>query len=692
MTDFAKQVRELWTEAEEADRENREEALIDLEFAAGDQWDDRVRNYRESNKPFPLPCLTINTLPQFVGQVVGDRRANQTSIKVLPRESGDTKVAEVRSELIRSIELQSKASRVYIQAFQQAVTCGIGNFRVDLDYAYEDAFERDIFIRGIANPLAVLWDPMAQDPTARDAGYCFVADRIRRNEYKRRFGEEASSTLNEGPGFQDGGWVDSDTVRIAELWRVTEKTRTIALMVDGAVRDVTDEDESEYRDLLFRGPKGADDVRIRDTQCKYATMVMTNGSEELSDPFELKIPRLPVIRVMGQEIWVGDKRVRFGLVRFARDMNRLEDYMYSVAAQKLMSAPRDNFVGPAKAFKGREADWPDARMYNDDAPFAPQPVTENNLQSLISMAQIFSQKMKETTGIYEANLGQRSNETSGVAIMQRQREGDIATIGFHDNMDSSQQEAGEVANALIPVAFDTARTIRTVGMDDAVKLIRINDPDDEESIDLASGKYDTAVSTGPAYMTKKQEAASSMIEFTRAMGPQFGMRVADLVASAQDWPKAEEFAKRLRPEDVADEDEEQDPERQAQAAEQQAMAKAVAQAEVRTKLATADEAEAKARKAIAEAEAAEAGASDQNIKAHGAETNRIKAVTAKDFPLGPEAAELMQQIAVQAVAQTLASPDIMPLIEAMQSVDPIATLAMQGNETGLPPGEEGLSQ
>lgn len=635
MTDFAKEVRELWTEAEEADRENRDEALIDLEFAAGEQWDERVKNYRESNKPFPLPCLTINTLPQFVGQVVGDRRANQTSIKVLPRESGDTKVAEVRSELIRSIELQSKANRVYIQAFQQAVTCGIGNFRVDLDYADEDVFERDIFINGIANPLAVLWDPMAQDPTARDAEYCFVADRIRRAEYKRRFGEEASSTLNEDPSFRDGGWVDSDTVRIAEWWRMTEKDKTVALTADGKTIDITGKKPKDFQIVvdpltqqqvatdgqvkLFIHPSTGEPY-IRETKCKYATMVLTNGKEELADPFEAKLPRLPIIRVMGQEIWVGDRRVRFGLVRFARDMNRLEDYMYSVAAQKLMSAPRHDFIAQAKAIKGRENDWPNTLIYSDDAQIPPQPNTENNLQSLIAMAQIFSQKMKETTGIYEAGLGMRSNETSGIAIQRRQHEGDIATIGFHDNMDSAQQEAGEVCDAYIPIAYDTARTIRTVGMDDAIKLIRVNDPNDTESVDLVTGKYDVAVSTGPAYMTKRQEAASSMIEFTRAMGPQFGMRVADLVAGAQDWPKADEFAKRLRPEDVASEDGEQDPEAMQRQAEAQAMQRQAMtlemqakEADTRLKIAQAEKAEADARKSAAEAEKAEA--ETQEIKA-----------------------------------------------------------------------------
>jgi hypothetical protein len=173
--DFAKEVRELYAQAEEADRDNRDEARLDLKFEGGEQWDERDRNARERAG---LPVITVNVVQQYTGMVVGDWLQNETSIKVLPREDGDTNIAEVRSELIRSIELQSKAPRVYAACLGQMVACGISNFRVDVDFAYEDAFAQDIFISDIPDPLAVRWDPLAFDPTGRDASYCFVGDKI----------------------------------------------------------------------------------------------------------------------------------------------------------------------------------------------------------------------------------------------------------------------------------------------------------------------------------------------------------------------------------------------------------------------------------------------------------------------------------------------------------------------------------
>lgn len=612
MTDFTNEIRELWRQGEDAERQNREEAMNDLAFAAGEQWDDRVRQYRESgDRPFPLPCLTINTLPQFIGQVVGDRRANQTSIKVLPREDGDKEVAEVRSELIRSIEHQSKAERVYARTFEQAVTCGIGNLRVDLDYAYEDAFERDLFIRGIPNPLAVMWDPMAADPTAKDAGWCFVTDRITREDYKRRFPDAAEPSMFDME-IQAQGWVEDSMVRIGEYWRMEERERTIALFADGTVQDVT-ERQDDYNGLLFMDAGGK--PRIRKAKCKYAAMVLTNGQEPLSDPFELKIPRLPIIRAMGREVWIGDRRVRFGLTRFARDPQRLKNYWRSVVAELLMGAPRANYIAYAAAIQGRENDWPNTLVANDGAEL-PVAVTGQNLAAFINEAAMCAQDMKDTTGLHDAMLGIKSNETSGVAIQRRQHEGDIATIGYHDNMNAAMQEAGEVLNALIPVVYDTPRTIRVIGEDDAVRLLRVNDPNFQpselvkENIDLSKGRYDVAISTGPAYMTKRQEAAAQLMELARG-NQEMMARAGDLVVKALDIPDGDEIAERLRPPGTV-ESEDMTPEQQAeqqQAAQLQQMAQqmeiANANAELKKKAAEARKAEADAAKAEAEAEKAQ---------------------------------------------------------------------------------------
>lgn len=630
-TDFSKEVRDTWKQAEEADKLNRDEALRDLKFASGEHWDSQVREYRErmgtERYGFPLPCLTVNNIPALIGQVTGDRRANEVAVKVLPNEKGDKETADVRSEMIRSIEVRSKAQRIYLSSFGAMVNCGISNFRVDLDYAYDDVFERDIFIRDIPNPLAVLWDPLAADPTGRDAGYCFVTDRITKDEFKARFKDAKQSDL-EVPGMSEGGWVEGDLVRVVEYWKMIEKKRTLAMLRvsdpngDPVVEDVTDKDESLWQERLVINQTSGKPM-LREAPRKYAQMTFTNGNEALSDPFELPLCRLPIIRVSGQEMWVGDKRVRFGLTRFARDPARLKDYMRSVIAEKLMLSPRANFMGPASAFEGREGDWPNTLVYNDTASSVPVSMTGSDLAAMVNEAQWYAEDIKDVTGIFDASRGQKSNETSGVAINARQREGDIATIGYHDMMDSSQQEAGEVINDLLGLAYDTPRTLRLIGANEAIKFLRVNDPSDPKAVDLSKGRYDVTISTGPAYMTRRIEGASQLMDLA-GKSPKLIDIAGDKIIESLDIIDGDEIAARVKrsippqilgdeADDNMSEEEKQQKAQVAQAAQQEqeaqkALAMNAAEADLRLKNAQADKAEADARKSNAEADKAEAEA------------------------------------------------------------------------------------
>jgi hypothetical protein len=164
---------------------------------------------------------------------------------------------------------------------------------------------------------------------------------------------------------------------------------------------------------------------------------------------------------------------------------------------------------------------------------------------MVNEAQWYAEDIKDVTGIFDASRGQKSNETSGIAIQRRQQEGDIATIGYHDNMDSSQQEGSEVVNDLLGVAFDTARTLRLIGANQAVKFLRVNDPSDEKSVDLSKGRYDVTISTGPSYMTRRQEGSAALMELA-GQAPQLIQIAGDKIIESLDLPDGDEIAARVK--------------------------------------------------------------------------------------------------------------------------------------------------
>src|SRR6185295_17380499 len=89
-------------------------------------------------------------------------------------DQADQKVADVKSNLIRYIENRSDAQDAYYKAADQQVTCGIGHFRIDREYASESTFDQELGIRSVEDGVSVLWDPDASKPTREDANYCFV--------------------------------------------------------------------------------------------------------------------------------------------------------------------------------------------------------------------------------------------------------------------------------------------------------------------------------------------------------------------------------------------------------------------------------------------------------------------------------------------------------------------------------------
>jgi hypothetical protein len=160
-----------------------------------------------------------------------------------------------------------------------------------------------------------------------------------------------------------------------------------------------------------------------------------------------------------------------------------------------------------------------------------------------------SEDMKAVIGIYDASLGAKSNETSGVAIARRDAQGDTGTFVYHDNFALAIERTAEIVNELFPKIYDTQRTIQILGDDGKPDIVDINKPqmiDGVEKVlhDMTAGAYDVVMERGPSYATKREQAQDAMTEFIRAFPPAAPV-MGDLYARSMDWPHAEEIGERL---------------------------------------------------------------------------------------------------------------------------------------------------
>lgn len=544
LDELLSELRENYRKALDATSEDRDNAIDDLEFLAGNQWPETIRRERERDG---RPCLVINRLPGFVDQVVGDQRQNRPGIKVRPvDDDADPETAEMLTGLIRNIEQVSEAEIAYDLAFEHAVSCGFGFIRLATEYAGEDTFDQEIRIKPITNNFAVHFDPAAKNPiTMEDARWCIITYRISREEFEKRYPNH-EPVSQESSDYEE--WVDGDELILAEYFKVEEEPQTLYLLPDGTT--TTEEP-----------PKGVAPLRTRTTMRRKVMRYLCTGNAILEGPSEWPGKYIPVVPVWGKEEWIkGERHVR-GLIRHAKDAQRMYNYWRSAATETVALAPRAPFIGTVKQFANYEHIWDNAHRrsfvrlpYNPDpqAPGPPERVKPPTIPTgLAQEALQTSDEMKATTGIFDASLGARSNETSGKAINARVRQGNIANFAYIDNLARALRMLGRQLIDLIPKVYDTPRVVRIIGIDGAEKWVKLYEPYKDTKTgkvivhDPGVGKYDVTVDVGPSYATKREEAATTMMEIIRA-APNLASITLDLVAEGLDWPNKDKFVERLK--------------------------------------------------------------------------------------------------------------------------------------------------
>lgn len=544
--------------ASEADENIRKEARDDYKFRAGDQWPEDIRYQRQLQK---RPCLTVNQLPMFLRQIINDQRQNRPSIKInAVSDDATMETAEVLEGLIRNIEYQSNAEIAYDTATDAQCTGGFGFFRIGTEYCNPESFDQDIRILPIKDPFTVRLDPFSSKPDGSDATYAFVFEDISKDSFKEQWPKSELSQMDDWTSLGDTAkdWVNQDGCRVADYYEKTFKEKKIFQLNSGEVIF-----EDQMPKVL---PEGVEIVSERETRVPIVTHYKING-EEILEQSLFPSSYIPIIPVLGGELFVDGKRILEGVIRHAKDSQRGYNYWVTASAEMIALAPKAPFVGVEGQFEGYERQWKTANTENHaflqykDVPLsngnvAPPPqrqIYEPPTQALTQERGLAQQDLRSTTGIMDSALGQRSNENSGLAIQRRNQQSQISNFHFADNFSRSLKHAGRIILEMIPKIYDTERTLRIIHEDGEQESVAVNqalgrDPQTGEDIPghyFDTGEYDVTVSSGPSYQTKRQEAAASMIEMAKAYPPL--MQVAgDILVQNMDWPKHQEVAERMK--------------------------------------------------------------------------------------------------------------------------------------------------
>lgn len=570
--DILDQAKDDFKRCHDAESSQRKMSQEDLEFGIlGKQWPEEVKTQRELEG---RPCLTINRMPAFLKQVTNDSRLNRPSIHVKPVGSGASQTtARIQNDLIRNIWTTSRGDVCADTALDFAAAMGFGYMRVAVDYSCNDAFDQDIMLERVSNPFSVYGDPDSTSATSDDWNLSFVSEWYSKSKFKAKGWKWSDIKPS---SFEDDGkdelWYDGERVRVAEYWVRSEADTELVKLSDGKIMQA--DEVEKIKDLLAAQGITIDGTRPTKT---YKVKQHIISGQDVLETNDWLGKYIPIVPMYGEEWNINGRRFFIGLFNRAKDPQRMFNYWRTASTELVALAPKAPFVGAVGAFSTDAAKWGTANVkshaYIEYDPVANEPPPQRQAfagvpAGALQEAMNASDDMKSIMGLFDASLGAKSNETSGKAIIARQREGDTSTFNFIDNRNRCVEHVGRIIVDLIPQVYSVARIMRAMKEDGSTYDVPVNQPvvpqqgekpDDPpkyqptpehvegmtQIFDLTVGKYDVVVEAGPSFTTRREETAEQMMEFIRVF-PQAAPIIGDLLAKNLDWPGAEQVAERLR--------------------------------------------------------------------------------------------------------------------------------------------------
>lgn len=559
----------------------------DQKFVEGDsdngfQWPDSIKNSRDQDN---RPYLTINKTMQHCLQIINDAKQNKPSIKFKATGGGATyNSAQVWEGIGRHIEYQSNASTVYDTATETQVKCGIGYWRVVTDWAGDDTFDQEIFLKRIKDPLTVYLDPDIEEADGSDARFGFIFTDVPMDQFKQQYPKFAKKSTAGVNLPNDISWEDDEHVRVAEYYRQgEEEIELLSIVVNPNTGERQVVKSTDLSPDLIRDLKSQPTTKTRTTIAKTIEWYLLIGNEVAEKrPWPGKY--VPIVRVIGQEVTIDGVMDRKGHVRAMKDPQRMYNYWTSGAAENVALQSKTPYIGAAAAIEGYETYWNRANTENfsilpynhrdDEGQEIPRPQRQEPVtlpDAYVKGMTISAQELMMVTGQYQAQMGEQGNEVSGKAIGERQRQGDNATYHFIDNLAVAVRFTGMIILDLVPKIYDTERVIRILNEAGEESNVQINPnlkepyqpgmagPDQQEEqkrkiktakaiehvLNPALGKYEVYADVGPAYSTRRQEAFNAFTNII-TQAPQLTQIVGDILLRAGDFPMADEAAERLK--------------------------------------------------------------------------------------------------------------------------------------------------
>lgn len=529
MREIEEKYRAVW----DYDEQNRRDSRDDLSFRAGTQWDDSDARIRKLQG---RPTLVLSQIDQYVRRIVGQSRSMSPSVRVFAADL-DTppQMAQLFEGAIRDIEQRTNAQHARMNAHTDQVTCGIGHYEVCYEM-HPTKPEMQIAVKTIKDPLSVIWDPSSKEIDRSDARFAFRTMEIPLVEFETKFpdAQPRSFATSRVSGYSyryydNLRWAQGNHVTLCQNWEKYTKKHKFIVVAGGMTLDVT---EMENEQIAQFQPIDGYSRNI-----DHLKFQLLSGDDVLEEIKDYPCRHIPIIPVIGEEIYTNEGVYRQGVVRKMREPQKFYNYMMSVGMEQLGQSIKSPFLVTNGMIQGNENMWRQANTnslpflaFNPDPAFPnlkpERVISPTQHRDTMQVAQAFVNDMSNAAGLHEEALGKETNAKSGTAIQARQMESAVMTNVFGHHLQASVRQEGRVLLSMIQNLYTDNKTIRIITSDRKEEFVEINKKQYHYATDrmlilndMTKGEFEVRADSGPSYGAVKQESLQQFMQLVQ-LNPQ----------------------------------------------------------------------------------------------------------------------------------------------------------------------------
>ena len=539
-----KQLKDLQDKAYESGYDTRLKAADDMLFAWVTQWDDSFLEASDLQTRFEF-----NIIRKAQRQILTDLVLNPIQVDFDPVDNTFEEAADIMDGAYRADMRNNKSQEAKKNANQECVVCGVGAWRLKTEYRTnqeDDDRQRICRVPIYEANNRVFWDPNAKLMDKSDARYVAVLEPFTSDGYEQLC-EELGVECEKPTSFSDPEqsyvfpWLgSSDEINVVYFYhRELKKVKYYTFSDEfGNRRIISEDDLPNEEDSLAED--GYDLDSEKDIKRFVVTEYIASGSQILSSKV-IAGEHLPVVPQYGERQFVEGEEHYEGIVRLAKDPQRLRNFQMSYLADIVSRSPRRKPIFTDEQISGYEdmyqlggADnnYPYLKQNHFDSEGNPLPIGAvgeiPNPDVPPALMQSIMESRQAVDDVASPGLPQdiTDPDLSGKAVMALQKRLDMQSYTYQDHHKFAMRRDGEIYASMFRDIMDGEQEITLVQMDGTSSREMINKSEIDWTTmeskvinDVRKMQFEVYADIGPSFESVKQQTREELKELINGMPP-----------------------------------------------------------------------------------------------------------------------------------------------------------------------------